>query len=512
MKKIYLYITVAICGAAVLALEILGTRILGPFYGVSLFLWSALITVTLAALSLGYLIGGYFADKNPSTKHFFYIIGIAGIWILFIPLIKHPFLEFAEPFGLRTAVLVASFILFFPPLTLLGMVSPYAIKLKLETVEKTGRTAGTLYAISTIASVFAALLTGFFLIPNIGVNRLTYIAGILLVVTSVIGLVMHKNKIIGGVLFIITIIFSILVWDATAESMDDYNLKAIEQSRYGEIRIIDADEIRYLLIDGGIHSAADTNTWISVTHYAAVMDLPKYFFTKPGKALLIGLGGGSLLKQYIIGGWQVDAVEIDPAVIKIAYEYFGLSRDEGNIIEMDGRQFLKTSKEKYDVILLDAFGSSSIPFHLVTVESFKLIADRLTENGILAINIETVGWGDPIISILSATLKTHFNDIMVLPMEEPPDQVGNIVILASNRKLDILHEPEYNTTLDPEWRYGPGYQKRHAWDNKFMPDTEGVLILTDDLNPIDIMSEKINVEVRKRLHLFFLESRINVSW
>jgi spermidine synthase len=504
MKSIFLYTAVAICGAAVLALEILGTRILGPFYGVSLFLWSALLTVTLAALSLGYLIGGHIADKKATLNNFCYIIGIAGIWIVLIPWIKNPFLTLAEPLGLRQAVLASAFILFFPPLTLLGMISPYAIKLRAESIEKVGRTAGNLYAVSTLASVFSALLTGFYLIPNIGVNRLTLLIGVMLMMTAGYGFFHEKKIAIAGAATLCIILGLFFFWNASAEPTNSGgNLLMLRQSRYGEIRVTDTDDGRYLLIDGGIQSAVDTTTWASITHYAAVMDLPKYFFERPGKALLIGLGGGSLLKQYAQDRWEVDAVEIDPAVIKIAYQYFGLTGKEGNIYEMDGRQFLNTNNDRYNVVLLDAFGSSSIPFHLVTEEVFGLIADHLTENGIVAINIETIGWDDQLAAAIAATLKKRFAYVIALPMEEPPDQLGNIVILASDRRLQPIRLPEDNSTFDPDWRYGAGYQRVHAWDNRFIPDITGIQVLTDDLNPIDIRSEIINLEVRKRLHVFF---------
>ena len=164
---------VFISGAAVLAIEILGTRILGPFYGVSLYLWSALISVTLIALSVGYAVGGWWADRGASRINLYYIVAGAGIWTLVIPWIRGAVLTVAEPFGLRFAVLVAAFVLFFAPLALLGMVSPYAIKLKARDVSIVGRSAGNIYAVSTVGSVAAALLTGFFLIPNVGVGRLT---------------------------------------------------------------------------------------------------------------------------------------------------------------------------------------------------------------------------------------------------------------------------------------------------------------------------------------------------
>ena len=184
MSKWYLYIAVFVGGAAVLAIEILGTRILGPFYGVSLFLWSALISVTLIALSVGYAVGGRWADRGATFSRLYWLLAGAGIWTLLIPWLRAPVLFIAEPFGLRFAVLVAAFILFVPPLTLLGMVSPYAIRVRASSLNVVGRTAGDLYAVSTVGSVVAALLTGFVLIPNVGVTRLTYLIGGMLVLTS----------------------------------------------------------------------------------------------------------------------------------------------------------------------------------------------------------------------------------------------------------------------------------------------------------------------------------------
>lgn len=505
MQKYMLYIIVSVCGASVLALEILGTRILGPFYGVGLFLWSALITVTLAGLSLGYYFGGRLADKNSSPSKLSLLCAIAGLWIIFIPLIKYPFLTLAEPLGLRAAVLIAALILFFPPLTVLGMISPYAIKLKAQNLNEVGRTAGNLYAISTLASVFSALLTGFFLIPNIGVNRLTLGIGICLLITAIISLISQKKYyFITTILFTLAIILTILFWNRYKEIPNVKNgLVAIEQSPYAELRVLDTEDGRHLLIDGGIHSIVDETSKESMAHYAAVMEIPKYFFEKSGNILLIGLGGGSLMKQYARDGWLVDAVEIDPKVIKLAKEFFNLHSSEGKIIEMDGRQFLMTVEGTYNVILLDAFGSSSIPFHLVTKEAFGLMKSRLGENGILAVNIETIGWDDPIVSTIGITLKQIFVNVLALPMEEPPDKFGNVVLLASNRSLIPAREPEPNITYDPEWRYGPGYQKYHAWENRFEPETSKAQILTDDLNPIDLRSDEINLVSRKILHTYF---------
>jgi len=172
MKRPALFVVVSLSGASVLVLEILGTRVLGPFYGVSLFLWSALIAVTLAALASGYALGGRWASRDPRAGRLALVLAFAGLWVLAIPWLRGPVVHAAAGFGLRGAVLIAALLLFFPPLALLGVVSPYAIRLATRSVDEVGRVAGDLFAISTLASVAAAVATGFLLIPTLGVNRL----------------------------------------------------------------------------------------------------------------------------------------------------------------------------------------------------------------------------------------------------------------------------------------------------------------------------------------------------
>jgi len=511
MKNIFLYTLVIVSGAAILALELLGTRLLGPFYGVSLFLWSALISVTLAALSIGYVIGGRWADKGTSLFKLCGVTMIAGIWVAAIPLIRNPFLSLPESLGLRLTVLIAAFGLFFVPLALLGTISPCAIRLKASNLNEVGRAAGNLYAASTLASVISALLTGFFLIPHFGITNLTEGVGGSLIIVALAGFLIQRElnatiSAAGLAGFLI-----ILAGMRYSEKADPARgLLAIEQSPYGELRVLDTENGRHLLIDGGIHTLVDTSSWTSTFHYAAVMDLPKYFIDRPGRMLLIGLGGGSLVKQYAADGWTVDAVEIDPRVIDLASRYFNLKASDGTIVEADGRRFLASTNKMYDVILLDAFGSSSIPFHLVTKEAFGLMAAHLNSRGIFALNVESIGWTDPIVTALGATLKSQFKSVLVLPIEEPPDKFGNIILMASNNELEPIREPQRNETLDPDWRFGPGYQKVHAWDNHFVPDTKNSFVFTDDLNPVDLRAETLNLAARIGLHEYL--GKTGMAW
>ena len=171
---------------------------------------------------------------------------------------------------------------------------------------------------------------------------------------------------------------------------------------------------------------------------------------------------------------------------------------------MDGQQFLITHDKTYDVIVMDAFGSSSIPFHLVTQESFGLIASHLKEKGIFALNIESKGWDGLIVRSLSATLKEQFNHVLALPTYESASALGNIILLAANFELNLPHELE---------RENPGRDDRvriFAWDNRFEADTRNAPVLTDDLNPVDLWAEEINLAARRDLHRYFQPS--GLSW
>ena len=501
-----LYVVVAISGGAVLALEMLGTRVLGPFYGVSLFLWSALISVTLAALSVGYALGGRWADRGPRASRLGVLLAAAGAWCLIVPYATRPVLLLTEGLGLRAAVLVAAFVLFAPPLTLLGMVSPYAIRLKASSLQEVGRTAGDLYAISTLASVAAAVCTGFFLIPSFGVQRLVTAVGIALFAAAGIALRGAQRKPAVAALLLIPILAGSVLAARfpAAAAAPERGLLTVEHSPYAELRVVDRDGARYLLIDGGVHTIMVPDSWITLHPYAVVVDVAKHFFQDPGRMLLVGLGGGSVVKSFARDGWDIDAVEIDAAVTRLARTYFGLGQTEARVHHADGRSFVRRhAGVGYDLVVLDAFGSSSIPFHLVTREAFGELAACLAQDGVAVLNVETVGWDDPLVAAFGTTLRQHFSTVLALPIAEPPNALGNLILLAANRPLEIaeggLGSPVlYLAEPDEHWAV---VKRNHAWDNRFAPP-DGI-VLTDDKNPVDVWAERINHVARVDLHRFW---------
>lgn len=503
----FLYLAVIVGGAAILALEILGTRIIGPFYGVSLYLWSALIGVTLAALAVGYAVGGRLADRGPRLDRFCALLGLAGLWTVLIPWLRHPVLAATESAGLRLAVLLTATILFFPPLMLLGMVSPYAIRLKARRLDEVGRTAGNLFAVSTVASVAAALGTGFYLIPHLGVGWLTFAAGLLLIATALTGFALQRRlgaSAAAGLVLLLAVAGAI----GAAPSLradPERGLLEVAHSPYGEIRVLERGGLRYLLIDGTMHSAIDPATGASPFAYVDVIDLADDLFERPGRMLLVGLGAGSLARSFSDERWQVDAVEIDPTVVRVAREHFGFNSGYARVVPGDGRRYLRETDRRYDLVVLDAFGSSSIPFHLVTREAFALIHDRLAPGGVVVLNLWAVGWHDVIVGAVAATLQTSFAHVLALPLAEPPDQLDNLIVMASDRPLELRWEPP-----GPSSRFGGEYHRAHAWDNRFVPETTGAPVITDDRNPVDVWSERINLVARRQLHRVFGED--SLAW
>jgi spermidine synthase len=277
------------------------------------------------------------------------------------------------------------------------------------------------------------------------------------------------------------------------------------ESAYADLEVLDHGERRYLLIDGGTHTIVRREDDLTLHPYAVVVDLARELFGRNGDMLLLGLGGGSLAQSYARAGWQVDAVEIDPAVIGLAVSDFGLKPFHARVTRSDARRYLERTPARYDLIVFDVFSSGSIPFHLVTREAFALARQRLAPGGVVAVNVEAVGWHHPLVHAVGATLARSFRHVVALPIAEPPDQLGNVVLLAADRPLEIpdarLGDPV--AALVDEYDHWRVVTQNHAWDNRFPLDAASGVTITDDRNPADLWSEGINLVARRKLRRYF---------
>ncbi|MGZ8163192.1 MAG: fused MFS/spermidine synthase [Methylobacter sp.] len=333
-ERIGLYLTVFLTGASVMVIELLGTRMIAPFYGTSLYVWSSLISVTMIALAAGYFVGGRWADCVKRTG-LSLIIALAALLILLIPGLTRIVLLATDSLGLRLGAFVSTFVLFLPGLTLLGMVGPFAIKLSTSQLSGIGASAGSIYAISTVGSVAGTLLLGFFLFPLVGSREIFIGLSLSLFVLALI-IAIHEQKQLGiaaamlpSILLIIIglcLLPGIVSAGHTYTGGKNFQIRSERESLYGWVRVIDKPlhDLCFLTSDASMIGAASISTGKSRLSYQDIVSLLPALTPKMTRALIIGLGAGHMAKvlhdRYEI---MVDTLEIDPAVSEAASNYFG---------------------------------------------------------------------------------------------------------------------------------------------------------------------------------------------
>jgi len=481
-------------GYCVLSLEILGTRLLGPAFGASINLWAALIAVTLLSLSLGYCLGGRLADRYKQHEILIIIVWLSAVWTLVIPFIKKDTVETLSFLGLKWDMLLSSALLFTFPLTMLGMVTPFILRMCVENLSTIGHIAGRLYATSTVASVFAAILTGFFFIPIFGTFNVTMSVVLMLTLMSLLTAYIYCGHIKGLPLAInVPLILLAIGLIVSNKPNYDKNLLEVHQSQYGEIRVIDLDWGKFLVIEGEIHSGIGKYSDHSTYVYPILLQTAKDFFDTPGEGLVIGLGAGTTIKPFVDANWRMTAAEINPVVIDMAYKHFGLNIPRSQAHTVDGRRFLHETNKSFDVIALDAYGGSGIPFHLITQEVFKLAKQRLNKNGILGLNVIGDGWDSLLVHSVLKTLELVFTHVIALPASENKASIQNFIVFASDSEIT----PKLQNSLRRESNENNFFHATIAksFKNIFTSKPHGI-ILTDNHNPADLWGDEINFKIR----------------
>jgi spermidine synthase len=432
----YYYPTVFLTGAAVMIIELLGARILAPYYGTSLYVWSSLITVTLVALAVGYWLGGHIADRNPRPAALYLIIALAGAAVALVAPLRDPVLRGTDALGIRGGSLSSAFLLFTAPLVLLGMVSPYAVRLSTRELGRLARTAGRLYSVSTFGSFVGTLAAGFFLIPTYQVRTILIVVSVVLLIVSIVfGLVFRRSWSGAGVSALLVV--AVLLMPVAREATVAGNIRLVdkEPSFYGEIKVVDRGPLRFLLIDGGTQSSIDTRNGMGAVAYPYMVDLLSYRFRPEGsRALIIGLGAG--LVQRGFSGWGVrpDVVEIDPKIIATAEKYFGFDPSSSDIHVGDGRRYLEETDERYDYVVLDAFAGEMVPVHLLSEEAFAAARGVMKPGGLLLLNY--VGYREGPDSRVAAsirkTLEAVFAYVKTYEAGEEGEYGGNIFVASDS--------------------------------------------------------------------------------
>ena len=497
MLQLLLNIVVFISGAVLMALEIVGSRVLAPYFGSSIFVWGSLISVVMTALSIGYYWGGWLSAREPSYGKLLILLLIPGIMIFFLPLLYPSINEWIASidFGHRLNPLIACSVLFLLPGIFLGTISPYVIRLAATQLHTVGSTAGTLYAVSTCGSIVGTLLTAFYLIPVLGVSNIIHILGVTLVCLSLI--VVPLLRIQGVSLSRAVATVSILLGSLNLIGTPATWAKTLLQKDtfYHRIRIEEDDEARYMYFDRTLQSAMNLKDPTSLRLiYSRYTSLGFAFRPDAKRILIIGLGGGSIPKkiQKEFPNIEIDAVEIDPEVIKMAKDFFNVKESNNlHLHAQDGRLFLTRTQNQYDIILLDAYFTDAMPFHLTTKQFFEVAQKKLTPNGIIVANLisAVTGPSGRIARAFVRTQKQIFPQTYVFAARRPDnvslDTIQNVIVVATRDKqrLEIKEIVKRATAIDRGLFPDPIQDIAVAYFDKPLP--EDVPILTDDYAPTD---------------------------
>ncbi len=489
MKKYLLEIVVFLCGAIVMIFEIVGSRVVAPHFGTSIYVWTSLIGIILASLSIGYWLGGRIADKNPTFKSLSGIILLAAVFIILGTLIKDSLLQFiSHTFSdMMWRTLLSAILLFAPASILLGMVSPYAVRLKIKEIHTSGKIVGNLYAISTVGSIVGTFLAGFLLIPLLGSTNILFIMAIVLVLLAG-SLFFSFRKGLGtaAILILAVSVSGIYLHNTQNKSYIEvdtqYNHVQIFDTKYW----ISGEDIKVMKVNDEYSSAMFPGNDSLVYEYLQFYQLAEHFCPGFKKSLIIGGAGYSFPRFYLqkYEGASIDVVEIDPGLTELAKKHFRLKDDARmQIFHEDGRTYLNSCSEKYDVIYGDAYKSlMAIPFQLATLEATIKKYELLNDNGVVIENLISSMEG-PASRFMKTEVQTFlevFPQVFLFACHDPsnPELLQSISLIAckSDKAFqfssdDALMEFFLSHKVDP-----------------YIP--EGTRVLTDDFAPVEYYSMK----------------------
>jgi spermidine synthase len=464
-------------------LELTGTRIISPWFGSGVYSWAALISVTLGSLSVGYWLGGMAIARWDHARCLFLTILAAGISMVPIPLLAEPVMEGTfNALGMIGGTLGSATLLFFVPLMLLGMVTPMIIHLMTRGEEHIGKTAGRLFALSTAGSLIGTLVTGFVLIPNVGNDTILYIGAAILGALATLGLLLHGARASGTLAATLALAVSgFAIADTRIERPE---IRFEGQSLYGKVEVRDtetdeAQVFRELLIDGNTHSHVTLGSDTPIDcPYVVSFTLIHWFRPQARTGLCIGLGAGlipTLLESEY--GMSFESVEIDPLVADTAREYF---RFDGPLVIGDGRNFLRTSEKRWDMIVVDPSSVDSVAIHLLSREYFELASEHLTPGGVVAVNGMGTPNGNQLESV-RATLRSVFPHVREIRAHDE-GTYRNGIFFASHEEL-----PAFSEMPDPP----------RAWFQQHeVTARAGGIVLTDRYNPLDVLSAPLGPAAR----------------
>ena len=496
---------VALASAAAMTLELAAARLLAQVVGVSLYTWTGVIGVMLAGTAAGNWLGGVLADRAARSADplagrnrlagclvlgalaaavslLGFIAGTQAAWA------SESFGGWLLSLGLAGRVLLWTFVLFFPPMLLLGTVSPQAIRLAVPDVAHAGRVAGRVYAWSTAGAIAGTFATGFVLVSTVGSYRTVLLAAALPVLAALLAArvwarpaLLYPASVVAGAVAVGFAFF-------TPE-----NTRITRETNYYTIRVHD-DEVepgvKVLVLDYLIHSKVkpDDPRYLHYEHEQTQMELLRAVAADhPDEQRVLVIGGGGYTfprcARTQVPTAAVDVVEIDPGVTAVAREYLDLDPGLGiDTVNMDGRQFLaeKAPPGHYHLITLDAVNDLSVPAHLLTREFNGLVRAALSPDGVYLLTVIDRLEDGRLWRSAVRTLQQTFPHVELLTPhnEYTPDGQQVYVIYAADRPLDLEALARHGPAKPFTHRLRPGEVER------LLAKDAGV-VLTDQYAPVD---------------------------
>lgn len=501
--SVFLALAAFVVGMGVMAIEITASRLLAPYFGASLFVWTSLIVTVLLAMSVGYWFGGIAAERGHGMKALGMILSGAAILLLggvlvvgnFSRALTGIFVAWTNAsFTLFVGSLSVSFIVFALPVFLLASAGPIILKEWSKIGGDVGRTAGRYFAVSTFGSVIGTLIPTLLLVPTIGAKGTVEVFAVVFLLLGAVLLSRNEKKLLAF-LAIPALGLSML---GGAPGFPGLIMQ--KESAYQLIRVAAGGSARYLLFNegSGVQSVYDPESRrddLFYFDYAAILPLLRPYDAATHKVAIIGLAGGSVARAYFnylppgTPKGQITGVEVDPDVITIAKKYFALDELNLRVVNEDGRMFLARTKERYDVIVVDAYSTQVyIPPHMATEEFYALAKSKLKIGGILVMNVNAPSKESRLLKALTNSVAPSFGNVKVIPVSG----FWNQLVLASDGPLDLETAGLYVPAEDYDIRGSMAA----AYDVRFDPAAE---IFTDDRAPVEMLTDSMVLgEVFKR--------------
>jgi predicted membrane-bound spermidine synthase len=482
MRK-YLLFTVFISGMTTLAAELSASRLIGNVFGTSNLVWASIIGLILIYLTVGYFLGGKWADADPTPGAMYRVLAWGAFTLGLVPYIAGPVLRSAATafevlqVGILGASFVAVLILFSVPITLLGTISPFAIRLSMDDTSHAGQTSGQIYAISTLGSFIGTFLPTLVTIPAIGTTKTFLLFSLILLFVALAGLgqFASRREMLG--LFWMPVALAIIAALFTGQALKHNTGQIYEtESAYNYIQVAQQNGYTILKLNEGqgVHSIYHPD----ILKYDGPWDqflVSPYFYAgrKPSdvkRVAIVGLAAGTTARQMtaVYGNIPIDGFELDPKIVEVGQKYFGMTMPNLNIHIGDGRLGLEQSPYKYDIIAVDAYRPPYIPAHMTTQEFFEIVASHLTDDGVLTINSASIPGDRRLVNGLATTMGTFFPSIYTVDIPgtlntmifatkqktQPENFALNLVTLAQDPSVHPLLISTMQTTFA---NLKPGY-------------------------------------------------------